>query len=155
MIFFTVFKQVFILLLLIALGFLLTKRKIFTDAGVKSMTELVLLFVTPCVIIKSFIREYDPATLKYILISFAAAVGIHLLFIITAHLLFRSKDQRKNCVLRFGVVFTNCGYMSLPLQEAVLGADGVLYGASFIAIFNLIVWSYGITLMSGDKKYIS
>ena len=155
MIFFTVFKQVFILLLLIALGFLLTKRKIFTDAGIKSMTELVLLFVTPCVIIKSFIREYDPATLKYILISFAAAVGIHLLFIIVAHLLFRSKDQRNNCVLRFGVVFTNCGYMSLPLQEAVLGADGVLYGASFIAIFNLIVWSYGITLMSGDKKYIS
>jgi hypothetical protein len=45
--------------------------------------------------------------------------------------------------------------MSLPLQQAILGDDGVLYGASFIAIFNLIVWSYGITLMSGDRRHIS
>lgn len=156
MVFFTVFKQVVILLLLIALGVLLTKRKIFTEAGVKSMTELVLLFVTPCVIIKSFIeKDFDPKTLKAILISFLAAVGVHLIFIVVGTLLCRSHDESRKRVLRFGVIFTNCGYMSLPLQEAVLGADGVLYGASFIAIFNLIVWSYGITEMSGDKRYIS
>lgn len=155
MIFFTVLKQVIVLLLLIALGVLLTKRGIFTEAGVKSMTDLVLLFVTPCVIIKSFIREFDPSTLKAVLISFIAAVGVHVLFIVIGTLLCRSKDEARRRVLRFGVVFTNCGYMSLPLQEAVLGFDGILYGASFIAIFNLIVWSYGITEMSGDRRYIS
>ena len=155
MIFLTVLQQVVILLLLMALGVLLAKRGIFTEAGVKSMTELVLTIVTPCVIIKSFIREFDPSTLKAILISFVAAIGVHVLFIAIGTLLCRSKDEARRRVLRFGVVFTNCGYMSLPLQEAVLGADGVLYGASFIAIFNLIVWSYGITEMSGDKRYIS
>ena len=155
MIFLTVLNQVIILLLLMALGVILTKKNIFTEAGVKSMTDLVLLFVTPCVIIKSFIREFDPSTLKAILISFAAAVAVHILFIAVSLLLCRSKDIARRRVLRFGIVFTNCGYMSLPLQEAVLGADGVLYGASFIAIFNLIVWSYGITQMSGNTKYIS
>ena len=32
---------------------------------------------------------------------------------------------------------------------------GVFYGSSYIAIFNLFIWSYGITLMSGDKKYMT
>lgn len=153
--FLLVFKQVLILLILIILGVLLTRFGIFTEAGVKSMTDLVIYIVTPCVIVKSFIRKFDPTTLKAILISFIAAVGVHLLFIILANLLCHSKDEARRRILRFGVIFTNCGYMALPLQQELLGDNGVLYGASFIAIFNIIVWSYGIAQISGDKRYIS
>lgn len=154
-IFLRVAQQVIILLILILLGVVLAKVKILNSAGVSCITDVVLLFVTPCVIIQSFIRPFEPETLRGVLLSFAAAAGVHALFIFLAHLLCRSKDEARKRVLRFGVVFTNCGYMSLPLQQALLGEDGVLYGASFIAIFNLIVWSYGITEMSGDVKYIS
>ncbi|MBQ8794134.1 MAG: AEC family transporter, partial [Clostridia bacterium] len=52
-------------------------------------------------------------------------------------------------------IFSNCGFMSLPLQQSLLGDMGVFYGSSYIAIFNLFIWSYGIILMSGDKKYLS
>lgn len=154
-IFFQVFEQVLILLILILLGVVLAKARVLNDAGVRCITDVVLLFVTPCVIINSFIRPFDPATLRGVLLSFLAAAGVHLLFIGMAHLLCRGGDDARRRVLRFGVIFTNCGYMSLPLQQAILGDDGVLYGASFIAIFNLFVWSYGITEMSGDKKHIS
>lgn len=155
MIFLTVLNQVIILFILIFLGVLLTKKGIFTESGIKSMTELVLRFVTPCVIIKSFIREFDPDTLKGVLISFVSAAAIHILFILVGICVFRERDEARRRVLRFGIVFSNCGYMSLPLQEAVLGADGVVYGASFIAIFNIFVWSYGIFEMSGDRALVS
>ena len=45
--------------------------------------------------------------------------------------------------------------MSLPLQQSIVGDIGVFYGSAYIAIFNLFVWSYGITHMSGDKKYMT
>lgn len=154
-IFLKVVEQVIILLILIVLGYILAKTKILNAQGIRCITDVVLLFVTPCVIIQSFIRPFDTETLRGVLMSFLAAAGVHLLFIGLAMLFCRCKDEAKRRVLRFGVIFTNCGYMSLPLQQAVLGDDGVLYGASFIAIFNLIVWSYGITEMSGDIKYIS
>lgn len=152
--FINVLTQVIILLLLILTGFVLTKGKVLTENGIKSMTDMVLLLVTPCVIIKSFIREFDKDVLKSLLISFLIAILVHIGFILVS-LLIKADDKAKQKVLQFGVIFSNCGYMSIPLQQALLGDTGVFYGSSFIAIFNIFVWSYGIILMSGDKKYLS
>ncbi len=153
--FISVFTQVVILFVLIFLGAILTKKGVFTEKGISVMTDLVLLLVTPCVIIKSFIREFDVSTLKKLLISFLIAFLAHIAFILLSRLLLHSKEKKSEKVLQFGVIFSNCGYMSIPLQQALLGEDGVFYGSSFIAIFQLFIWSYGLLLMSGDKKYLS
>lgn len=151
----TVLIQVLILLMLILIGYVLTKSKILTDKGVKSMTDMVLLLVTPCVIIKSFIREFDKGLLKSLLISFLIAILAHIAFIVLSRLLMRSDDKNSEKVLQFGIIFSNCGYMSIPLQQALLGDMGTFYGSSYIAIFNIFVWSYGILLISGDKKFLT
>ena len=150
-----VFSQVLILMILVALGAMLSKTGILTESGVRSITDMVLMTVTPCVIIKSFVREFDAKALKGLLISFLIAALVHIGFIVLSRIILHSKDISRERVLRLGVVFTNCGYMSLPLQEAILGETGVFYGSSFIAIFNLFVWSYGIITISGDKKYLT
>ena len=150
-----VFSQVLILMILVALGALLSKTGILTESGVRSITDMVLMTVTPCVIIKSFVRKFDSTALKGLLISFLIAALVHIGFIVLSRIILHSKDISRERVLRLGVIFTNCGYMSLPLQEAILGETGVFYGSSFIAIFNLFVWSYGIITISGDKKYLT
>lgn len=153
--FLNVFTQVVILFILIFLGAILTKTGVFTEKGISSMTDMVLLLVTPCVIIKSFIREFDSTTFKKLLISFLIAILSHIGFIILSRVLLRDKNERSQKVLQFGVIFSNCGYMSIPLQQALLGDDGIFYGASYIAIFQIFIWSYGLLLMSGDKKVLS
>lgn len=153
--FLNVFTQVVILFILIFLGAILTKKGVFTEKGISSMTDMVLLLVTPCVIIKSFIREFDSTTFKKLLISFLIAILSHIGFIILSRVLLRDKNERSQKVLQFGVIFSNCGYMSIPLQQALLGDDGIFYGASYIAIFQIFIWSYGLLLMSGDKKVLS
>jgi len=153
--FLNVLTQVVILLILILLGALLTKTKMLNSETVKGMTDLVLYIVTPCVIIKSFIREFDPSVTKKLLISFLIAFLAHFGYIIISHLLLHSKDKAQEKVLRFGTVFANCGFMAIPLLDALIGDDGVFYGTAFIAVFNILVWSYGIVLMSGDKKALT
>ncbi len=150
--FFAVFEQVVILMILMFLGVILSKVKIVNDNCIKSITEMVLLFVTPSVIIKSFIREFDVAVLKRLLFSFLIAILVHVLFILLSMLLVHSRDITSKKVLRFAVIFTNSGFMALPLQQAILGEDGVFYCSAYITIFNLFVWTYGLILMSGDKK---
>ena len=44
--------------------------------------------------------------------------------------------------------------MALPLEQALLGNEGVFYCSTVVAVFNIFVWSFGIFLMSGDKKSI-
>lgn len=150
-----VLTQVVILLILILLGAILTKAHILTEQGVKSMTDTVLILVTPCVIIKSFIREFNTSVLKNLLISFLIAFLAHIGFILISHLILHDKDKARERVLRFGAIFSNCGFMSIPLQQALLGDEGVFYCSSYIAIFNLFIWSYGLISMSGDKKYLT
>ncbi len=143
------------MLILIMLGVLLTKLKMLSEVTVTQMTNVVLIFVTPCVIIKSFMREFDPSLIKNLLLGFLISLLAHIVYIIIAKLLLRDKDKCKERVLQFGAIFSNCGFMSIPLLQALLGDDGVFYGTSYLAMFNILVWSYGVFLMSGSKKDLS
>ena len=150
----TVFSQVLVLFILILLGVIFAKTKLLKDSDVKAITDLVLYTVTPCVIIKSFVREFDKTLLKNLIISFVAVFAAHIIFILVTKLLLHSKTANRQKVLQFGVIFSNCGFMSIPLLQAVLGDDGVFYGSTYIAVFQLFVWSFGIITMGG-KEFIT
>lgn len=153
--FLTVGQQVLILFILIAVGFIFGKAKIFGDESIKSLTNLVLYVVCPAVVIDAFRREYNPELLKNLLITVGFAFLAHLIPTLLSYALIHDKDKARQKVLRFGSIFSNCGFMALPLQQALLGDIGVFYGAVFVAVFNLLCWSYGLVLMSGDRKQLS
>lgn len=116
------------------------------------------MIVTPCVIINSFNRAYDPAMLKSLGIAALAAIVSHVINILISTVCFSEKHGQTEArwrVLRFGTIFSNCGFMALPLQAALLGDDGVFFGAAYIAVFNLFVWTYGLLLMNGSRQQFS
>ena len=150
--FFNVGQQVAVLFILIAVGFLLTKLSVIKESGAKVMTDVVLYAVTPCVIINAFQREFEPSMLGGLLIALLCAFCVMIFSVLLAELLYRRQKIERAVVLKFAVVFSNCGFMALPLQEAVLGSDGVFYGAAYIAVFNLFMWTYGLVTMSGKRE---
>lgn len=151
----TVFSQVMILMIMIAAGFVAAKAGIMTAEGARCCTDIALIIATPCVIIKSLIREYSRETLKSLAFAFVITLLVQVLMILLSFLLLHSRDKARERVLRFGTIFANCGFMSLPLQQVILGEDGTLYGSAYVIMFNLVIWSYGVFLISGDKRYIS
>lgn len=153
--FFMVGQQVLILFVLILIGVCCSKLKIINEKSIAGMTNIVLYFVTPCVIIKSFQRTLKAEMVKGLLIVFGIAFVIHIISILITKIFLKDNDENRLKVLRFSVIFSNCGFMSLPLQQALMGDDGVFYGAVYVAAFNIIVWSYGLFLMSGSKSDIS
>lgn len=148
-------QQVLVLFILIAVGFACGKKGILTDASSKKITDIVLYVVTPCVMISAFQRDSSMELLGGILITALCAAAIIAATIFIAKLVFHDKNESRKKVLQFSTVFSNCGFMSLPLQKAILGDDGWFYGSIFVAVFNVIVWTYGLVMMSGDKKQLS
>jgi len=146
--------QVLILFILIAVGFACGKFKLFDDRGANTLMNLVLYVVTPCTIINAFQREFKTELLIGILIAFGAAFAIHIINIAVSFLI-KSKSDDTTRVMRFAAIFSNCGYMSIPLQESLLGSIGVFYGAPYIAVFNLLTWSYGQVLLAKKGSKIS
>lgn len=145
--------QVFILFILIAVGFFCGKTKLITKEGAKYLTDIVLYLATPCIIVKSFQEvEFNFNLLINLGVTALCATLIHIFSIVLCKLVFRNKNEGRRKVLQFATVFSNCAFMSLPLQNALLGSNGVFYGSIFVGIFNIIVWSYGLMDMSGSKK---
>lgn len=153
--FLTVGSQVLILFLLMLIGFACNKAKILNEEANKRISDLVVILVTPCVIIQSFQREFDERLLFQICVALLISLIVHLAMILAVHIIFRSQPDKSRRVLKFASVFSNAGFIALPLQSALLGADGVLMGAAYLVVFNIMLWSYGITLMSGDKTMIT
>lgn len=147
--------QVVVLFILIAVGFVCGKKGILTEHASKKMTDVVLYVVTPCVMVTAFQRSFSFELLGKALTAALTAALIIAASVIIVKLVFRSKDEARRRVLRFAVVFSNCGFMSLPLQKALLGDDGWFFGSIFVAVFNVFCWTYGLLEMSGDKKQLS
>ncbi len=149
-------EQVAVLFILIAVGFACAKVRFINELSAKHLTNLALYIATPCIMIKSFQEvRFNEKIVVNLAITALCAVMIHFCSILISRLIFRAKDESRRVVLRFAAVFSNCGFMSLPLQRAVLGSKGVFYGAIFVAVFNIIVWSYGLIDMSGGRKSFS
>lgn len=149
--FLTVGTQVFILFILMALGFLARKLKWLDQQSVSGITNLMLYLITPCLLINAFQRPFAAEQMRGFLITAAAAAGTHIVAIFLSMALIHDKDKAKQSVQRFAAIFSNCGYMSLPLQQALLGDEAVFYGAAYIAVFNIFLWTYGLALMCGGK----
>ncbi|MBQ7522832.1 MAG: AEC family transporter, partial [Clostridia bacterium] len=137
------------------IGYLCGKVGFLDKHTTKKITDIVLYVVTPCVIIHAYQMEYKPSILVNLGITALCAIGVHLLSVVIVGIVFRKMPDNKREVLKFGSVFSNCGFMSFPLQQAILGNEGILYGAAFVGVFNLFVWSYGVVCMSGDRKNFS
>ena len=69
--------------------------------------------------------------------------------------MFRRAEDRLKKVLRFGVIFSNAGYMGIPVISDVFGSDYVIYATVYIVSFNIFAYSLGRLIYTNDKKYIS
>ena len=150
----TVFQQIVILFIMIAVGYVCSRRGILSPPTIKELSKFIIYVVTPCIVVESFHRPFDSSMLNKIGITCAAAIVAHLLGIILSRVLIHDKEQNRRVVYQFATIFSNCGFMGLPLQHAILGSDGVFYGAIFIAIFNVFTWTYGFVLMGNQGQKI-
>ena len=147
---FIVLRQIVIMFLYMAIGGLLFQKGLITKEGSKSLANLLLYVVLPCVVVKSFCVARTPERMSGLLVSFLAALGILLLAMAVSHLLFK-----KNPIDDFGAAFSNAGFMGFPLVAAVQGSEAIFYAAGFVALLNALQWTYGQSLISGDPGYRS
>ena len=146
-------KQVGVLFVLMAVGCLCNRCRLLNGVAIKGVTGLLMLIVTPCVIIHSFIQQrFSPSLLGDLGWALAVAVFAHLIGSAIALICLHDRDARREGVLRFAAIFSNAGFMGLPLEYAILGADGVFFGAMYVVVFNLVCWTWGVAVMCRGAK---
>ena len=149
------FSKVVLLLLMIIPGFLMAKCKLSTPGLCKGLANLILYAAQPALIIKGYVRDFDAEVLSRALTVLMFSLITHFVFIGLAFGVFRGGDEARRRVLRFATVFTNAGYMGIPLICAIFDDEYAIYASIYVIVFNLFCWSLGAYLYTDEKKYIS
>ena len=158
--FIDVLITVVFLLILMVPGYILAKCKMLSDSVQGGFSTMVLYVCQPALMLMAFQKKpYSPDLAIDMLIVAGLALLIHGAMIAFMMLAFRNKDKsaKINC-LRFASVFGNCGYMGLPFLQSLFGdnaAEVLIFGGVVIVIFNILTWSVGVFMMTGDKKQIN
>ena len=147
----TILDQTIIMLILIMVGVLCFKAHIISRESNKDLSKLVLQVVNPAVIFMSYQTDYKSELVRNLLLTFALSVGSMAILIAAAYIFIRKKEGRETEIERFSAIYSNCGFMGIPLMNALFGMEGVFYLTAYITVFNIIVWTHGIILISGEK----
>jgi len=147
--FLLVAKQVAILFVLIGAGAICRRAKLVDEFSIRGIVNVLLLLVTPSIVIDCFQRPFDASMLRQLGLAFLIATAMHLVLMGLALLTARG-DEKSLPVLRVATAFSNAGFMGLPLQQAILGSEGVFYGIVYVALFNICIWTWGVGQMKGE-----
>ena len=142
-------RQVAVLFVLMGAGFAVRRMKILGDAAIDGCANLLMMLVTPCLIVDCFQRPFDQNMLGGLAIAFAIASLGHFAAIAIASAFVRHRDEDVRRPLALAAVFSNAGFMGIPLEQAILGDEGVFYGIVYVVVFNLFMWSWGLRTMKG------
>ncbi len=162
-----IIKVLLIMLVLFAFavpGFILRKTGLVKSDSLYSISNILLCFAQPMLIIQAF--AVDPIaptgeTLLNFLWVFLFSVAAILLTFGASKLVFLfmkgEEQRRRRDLLVFVGTFSNCAFVGIPFVDMFTGGDSeaMMYITVFTVAFNLLLWTLGAYLITQDKKQIS
>ncbi|MBR2683972.1 MAG: AEC family transporter, partial [Atopobiaceae bacterium] len=144
-------KQILVMLLMMSVGMVLYKIGQIDEKGVGQLSNLALYVATPCVVLQALAIEFDAERLVtggWVMLFFMI---IFVVSVVIARVFCGSADR----VGQFAVVFSNSGFVGIPLIQGILGDEYVFYVTMTMVAGTATFWTYGVYLMSGDKNEVS
>ncbi len=137
--------------LIIIIGIICFKIKLLSEKGTKEISSIVLQVVNPAVIFMAYQRDFDIELLSGLGISLCLSLMAFWVAFLLAYIFIKKSTTEEYNIERFSCVYSNCGFMGIPLINALLGSEGVFYLTAFLTIFNLLIWTQGVIQISGKK----
>ena len=70
-----------------------------------------------------------------------------------AHFLIPAGKNPEYAIERIAAVYSNCGFIGIPLINSVLGSDGVFYLTAYMTVFNILTWTHSLILLNGSFSF--
>lgn len=139
------------MLLLMLVGLALVKVGILTDDVTKKIGRMLVSVIIPAVVLKAFLGGRTADGMAALGVSFglaAVAVGVSTAMSFALYGLRRPIDD-------FACTYSNPSFFAIPLIVATFGQGAVFYITGFIAMLNVLQWTYGAWMLTGDAEKIN
>ena len=142
-------QQMTVMFLMMAVGYLCYKKQILTEEVSKKVSAIVVNVANPCMILSSALTDQQMRG-KELLQTLAIVALMYVFLLVVAQLLPKILRIRKESRGAYAVmtVFANIGFMGFPVLAAMYGNGALLYGAVFQIPFNILIYTYGVAVLT-------
>ncbi|MBR3269288.1 MAG: AEC family transporter [Oscillospiraceae bacterium] len=158
-----IIQQMSKLFLILCLGAVLAKLELLDVHTKQKLTKLLLYVTTPMMMIDAFYQRMKQVEVReqsdgiqeisvgsLFLYCFLFYLLLTALSLILVFGIFTPKKDRR--LYLFMTIFGNVGFMGFPVVQSVYGSEGLFYAAILNSVFNIIIYTFGIILMSGASS---
>ena len=145
-------NKVIIMFIMVLIGLVCAKVGLIDEATNKKLSNITMMLVSPLLMFASFQLDFSAEMLKNLLISFGLSAVCFAVSIALSYVLIRGRDRSRLSIERISMIYSNCGFIGIPLAESLYGKEGVFYVTVFITVFNLLLWTQGVILMTGKAS---
>ena len=132
------------------MGYAVVKAGLMKSSESKSVSVIMVYLVIPCVILNAFQVEYTPDVQKGLLLACAAAVAVHILFLLLTAIL--KKPLHLDVIERATIIYSNAGILVIPLVQELLGQEYVIYSSAYIAVQLILIWTHCKNMLCEEDK---
>mgnify|MGYP002614789379 FL=1 len=132
------------------MGYTVVKAGLMKSSESKSVSVIMVYLVIPCVILNAFQVEYTPDVQKGLLLACAAAVAVHILFLLLTAIL--KKPLHLDVIERATLIYSNAGILVIPLVQELLGQEYVIYSSAYIAVQLILIWTHCKNMLCEEEK---
>ena len=132
------------------MGYAVVKAGLMKSSESKSISVVMVYLVIPCVIIDAFQVDYTADVKKGLLLACAAAVLVHVLFLILTTIL--KQALQLDTIERATVIYSNAGILVIPLVQDLLGQEYVIYSSAYIAVQLILIWTHCKNMLCEEDR---
>ena len=143
-------EEIIKLFVIMFMGYAVVKAGLMKSSESKSVSVIMVYLVIPCVILNAFQVEYTPDVQKGLLLACAAAVAVHILFLLLTTIL--KKPLHLDVIERATIIYSNAGILVIPLVQELLGQDYVIYSSAYIAVQLILIWTHCKNMLCEEDK---
>lgn len=154
--FLTVLQQMGVIAVLVAIGVFVGKRGIVDTVSSKSISTLVVDICNPALMLTSVLGGSITADHAELLTAGAVAVIFYAVLVLVGFVLpaLLRVETDKRRFYNMMCVYTNVGFIGIPVAHAVLPPDGMLCVLVCNVMYSLLFYTHGVTVLSGSKEKI-
>ncbi len=146
-------EKILALFIMLCFGVLGNKMGLLGKEREKMISNLLINIIMPVTFFVSFQQEFEREKFIGLLITLGIALVAHLIPIAIGHFAFKADREKQWQIDRYCCTYGNCAFIGIPLIQNILGYEGVFYVTAFILVFNTLVFTHGVKLISDGEAH--
>ena len=149
-----ILQQMGVICILVSIGIYMQKRNIADNLTSKKLSAIVVDICNPALILASILGGGLTATHRDLLIAAALGAGLYALLVALGFILPRilRVEPENRRFYNLMTVYTNTGFLGIPIARAVLPANSILYVIVVNVFYSLLFYTHGMAILGNGPR---